>query len=341
MAARTISAAWVKGIADMFQEVGLDAPTLFADAGLDITELNKPDARFAPEKISALWELAALRSGNPAIGLAMSQVGKPASFDAIAYVMMSCPNLLAGLEHLNRYLRIVSDAADIVLHEEAEGYSVTLELCGGGRPVPRPRIEFVLVTILSFCRWITGQDLHPLMTDFVNPAPADLQPYNEAFRSTLRFDAPVHRLLFSRADLLAPLPTSNPVLAELHNQYASEHLKRLGDTRISYKTRELIVRQLSGGEPLRGEIAKALCMSERTLQRRLQDEKTSFQDLVDTTRKELAEQYLGQRHLTLTQTASLLGFADQSTFFRCCKRWFGMSPSEYRARVDQTWVKRV
>jgi len=189
------------------------------------------------------------------------------------------------------------------------------------------------VTILSFCRWITGLDLHPLRADFVIPTPDDLQPYVDAFRCPLNFGAPLHGLHFARADLLAPLPTSNPVLAELHNKYATEHLKRLGNTRTSYKTREIIIRHLSGGEPLRGDIAKELCMSERTLQRRLQVEGTSFQDIVDATRRELAEQYLGQPHLTLTQTVALLGFADQSTFFRCCKRWFGMSPGEYRSRL--------
>lgn len=335
MSVRTISAAWVRGVADILEAANLDAPALFSEAGLDIADLNNSDARFEPEKISILWELAALRSGNPAIGLMQFQMARPASFDAVAYVMMSCPNLLAGLEHLIRYLRIVSDAADIALHEDARGYGVTVELFGGGRAVPRQRIEFVMITIIGFCRWITGRKLQPLEVDLANPAPADLQAYADAFRCPLRFDAPVHRLLFSHADLIAPLPTSNPVLAELHGRYAGEHLKRLNSARTSFSARELIVRQLSEGDPLRADIAKALCMSERTLQRRLQEEGTSFHQLIEDTRREMAQEYLGQRHLTLGQTAYLLGFADQSNFFRACKRWFDMSPGEYRNRLDR------
>lgn len=335
MNTRTISAAWVKGIADMLQELKLDASALFAEAGLDIDELNNPEARFMPEKVSVLWELATQRSGNPAIALTSSRNGKPSSFDAIAYVMMSCPNLLAAIEHLIRFLAIVSDAAEIHLQEQADGYGLTVELWGAGRPVPRQRIEFVLVTILNFCRWITGRELQLLVVDLAQPAPDDLQPYSDAFRCPLQFNAPLYRLLFSRADLLAPLPTSNPMLAEVHTRYASEHMKRLGDAKTSYKAREIIIRNLAGGEPLRADVAKELCMSERTLQRRLQEEGTSFQDLIDATRKELAEQYLAQKHLTLTQTIALLGFANQSTFFRCCKRWFGMSPGEYRIHLEK------
>ncbi|HJV54130.1 MAG TPA: AraC family transcriptional regulator [Noviherbaspirillum sp.] len=332
MTGRTISAAWVKGIVDLLRGVDLDPRALFKEAGLDIDELSHSDARFEPEKISVLWELAAERSGNPDIGLAMPQVAKPASFDAVAYVMMSCPNLLAGLERLLRYLRIVSDAADIGMREEEQGYCMTVELYGGGRPVPQPRIDFVLLTIVNFCRWLTGRDMHPLAVDFPRPAPDNLQSYQAAFQCPCHFNAPTHQLHFSRADLTAPLPTSNPVLAELHDRFAGEHLHRLDNARTSYKARELIIRQLPDGEPLRGDIAKALCMSERTLQRRLHDEQTSFHQLVDDTRRELARDYLGQADLTLAQIAYLLGFADQSNFFRACKRWFDMSPGEYRGR---------
>jgi AraC-like DNA-binding protein len=95
----------------------------------------------------------------------------------------------------------------------------------------------------------------------------------------------------------------------------------------------LIIRRLPNGEPKREEIAKALCMTERTLQRRFQEEGTSFHQVMDDTRRELAERYLGQPHLSLAEAAYLLGFADQGNFTRACKRWFELTPGQYRTRV--------
>ena len=73
--------------------------------------------------------------------------------------------------------------------------------------------------------------------------------------------------------------------------------------------------------------------SERTLHRRLAAEGTSFQRLLDDTRRELAQHYLGQRNLSLADIAYLLGFSDQSSFFRAARRWFGSSPRDYRIRL--------
>ena len=331
MSDRSTSASWVRGIAEKLKASGLDVQALFDEAGLDMTALNDPDTRYATEKISLLWELAAARSGNPVIGLAMPHLMPPAGFDVLAYAMMTCSNLLAAMHLMVRYLRVVSDAASVMLQEDDEGYWVALELFGGERAVPRQRMEFVLVTLLTFFRWTAGRDIHPLTVDFVDAAPADLQPYRDAFQCPLRFNAPAHRMLFSHADLALPLPTSNPVLAELHDRFAGERLDRLDNAKISSKTRELIIRRLPNGDPQRSDIAAALCMGERTLQRRLQEEGTSFQELVDDTRRDLARHYLGQRHLMLSQAAYLLGFSNQSTFCRACKRWFGMSPGEYRS----------
>jgi AraC-like DNA-binding protein len=95
----------------------------------------------------------------------------------------------------------------------------------------------------------------------------------------------------------------------------------------------VILRYLPNGEPRRPKIAGALGMSERTLQRRLAAEGTSFQRLLDDTRRELAQQYLGQRNVSLADTAYLLGFSDQSSFFRAARRWFGTSPRHHRIRL--------
>ena len=74
-------------------------------------------------------------------------------------------------------------------------------------------------------------------------------------------------------------------------------------------------------------------MSERTLQRRLEEEATSYVQLLDDTRRELADQYLGRLHLSLAQAAYLLGFAEQRSFFRACRRWFQLSPGQYRSQL--------
>ena len=71
-------------------------------------------------------------------------------------------------------------------------------------------------------------------------------------------------------------------------------------------------------------------MSKRTLQRTLQKEGTSFNALLNSTRMDLAKQYVRDREISFTEIAFLLGFTESSTFSRAFKRWTGKSPREYR-----------
>jgi AraC-like DNA-binding protein len=327
------AAFWVKGVVETLRAAGLDIDALLAEAGLDAAALIDPDSRFPTESVSLLWQLAVARSGNPAIGLVNWNIVKPASFDLLAYTMMSSPSLLGMLQRVARYVGIVSDAASFAVTEDHEGCRMILELFGGGQPVPRQRFEFDLMTLLSFCRWVTNRDLRPLALELRFPPTANLQPYQEAFKCPLRFDASANALLFASSDVMLPLPTAHPLLAEVHERLSSEHLQRLDYTQISSQVRTAIVCRLPNGEPGRTEIARALKMSERTLQRRLETEGTSFQRLLDDTRCELARQYLSQRDLSLADVAYLLGFGDQSSFFRASNRWFGTSPRHYRIRL--------
>jgi AraC-like DNA-binding protein len=255
--------------------------------------------------------------------------------------MMSCSTLVAGFERLLRYLRILSDGIRLEMSQADGGYRVAVELPNeDDRPVPRPRVEFILVTLLTFCRWITGRNIRLLAVELTYPEPADLQPYVDAFQCLPVFNASRNSLLFPLADVTAPLPTSNPLLARLHDQFAGDYLKHFDHAQVSHRGREIIVQLLPDHEPRRDEVARALGMSERTLQRRLEEEGTSFQDLLDDTRRELAAQYLGRLQLSLAEAAYLLGFADQSSFSRACKRWFELSPGQYRDTVRRMWSPR-
>src|SRR6516225_7108139 len=329
----TCAAFWVKSIAETLEAAGLDTHALFEEAGLELAALSDADARFPTEGVSLLWQLAVTRSGNPAIGLANSSVVKPGSFDVVAYAMMSSANLLGTLERVVRYVDIISDAATLTIADDREGHRLILELFGGKHPVPRQRFEFDLMTILSFCRWVTNRDLRPLAVELRFPPPGDLQSYQDALNCPLRFNAPVNALLFAGTDVTLSLPTANAQLVGVHERVASEHLQRLDPAQTCHRVRTVMIRHLPDGEPRRPKIATILGMSERTLQRRLAAEGTSFQLLLDDTRRELARHYLGQKTVSLADIAYLLGFSDQRSFSRASRRWFGSSARDYRIRL--------
>lgn len=331
MSERTTSSSWASGIVAALELGGVDCRSLFARLGLDYAALADADARFPQDAMTRLWHLAVEASGNPAIGLNMARVVRPSSFHVVGYALMSSRNLLEGFARLVRYQRIIAEGSDLGFQPTADGYQLTLVIHGDRLPSARQSAEASLAYSLAFCRWLTGKPLTPRLVSFQGPPPVDLQPYREVFQGPLRFNAEHYALLFERADLDAPLPTANEALAQLHDRFAGEYLARFSDSRVTHQVRQVLCRLLPQGEPKREAVAQALLLSERTLQRRLQDEGSTYQQLLDDTRRELAGQYLAQPNLTLLEIAYLLGFADPSNFFRAFRRWFDTTPGEYRA----------
>jgi len=333
MSERTTSSSWALGIVQALEMGGVDCRRLFPELGLDYAALDDPDARFPQDGMTRLWERAVELSGNPAIGLNMAKVVRPASFHVVGYALMSSRTLKEGFARLVRYQRIIAEGADLSFRPVPEGYALILAIHGDRLPPARQSAEASLAYALAFCRWMTGKPLRPREIRFQGAAPADLEPYRQVFQAPLRFNAAHYALLFERADMETPLPTANASLAQLHDRFAGEYLARFAESRVTHLARQVLCRLLPQGEPKREVVAQALHLSQRTLQRRLQEEGTSFQQLLDDTRRELAEQYLAQPNLTLLETAYLLGFADPSNFFRAFRRWFDATPGEYRARL--------
>jgi AraC-like DNA-binding protein len=324
----------MRGVARTLESQGLNVAALFAEAGLSTENLNEPDFRWPTEGASRLWVIAAERSGNPDIGLVEPHMPRPDQYGVVGYAMMSSPDLETGLVRLIRYLCVVSDAVTITLEPDTGGKWMKLELFGGECPIPRQRYDYAILTLLTFCRWMLSRPLRPLAAAFAYPVPISLAAYNEAFNAPLQFDAPFNGFLVSSEDLACKLPTGIPELAELHDRIAGQAIRKFESrTGTTHRAREAIARRLQDGTPLRSMIAADLNMSDHTFQRRLTSEDTSFTDLVDDTRRELAQHHLADSRVTISEIAYLLGYADQSTFFRATHRWFGEPPGEYRTRV--------
>lgn len=315
------------GIVKALEMDGLDCRVLFKQLGLDYGALDDPDARFPQDSMTRLWQRAVELSGNPAIGLNMGKVVRPASFHVAGYALMSSQTLAEGFQRLVRYQRIIAESADLSFRLLDEGYALILTVHGDHLPPTRQSAEASMACALALCGWLTGRTLQPRKVLLQGDEPVDFEPYKQAFHAPLMFNAPYDALIFERADMETPLPTANEAMARLHDRFAGEYLARFSESRVTHNARQVLCRLLPQGEPKRDVVAQALHLSQRTLQRRLQEEGTSFQTLLDDTRRELAEQYLAQPNLTLLEIAYLLGFADPSNFFRAFRRWFDSTPA--------------
>jgi len=332
MGERTTSASWAMGIVKALELEGLDCKALFSELSLDFDALHDPDARFTQDSMTRLWTLAVQRSGNPAIGLNMARLVRPASFHVVGYLLMSSRTLAEGFERLVRYQRIIAESADLSFRLLPEGYALILTVHGDHLPPTRQSAEASLACALALCTWLTGRTVQPIKVMLAGAEPVDLGPYTQTFHAPITFTAPYDALVFHKDDMEIPLPTANEAMAALHDRFAGEYMARFSDNQVSHRARLMICRLLPLGEPRREAVAQALHMSQRTLQRRLQDEDTSFQTLLDDTRRQLAEQYMARPQMTLLEAAYLLGFSDPSNFFRAFRRWFGTTPNEYRLR---------
>jgi AraC-like DNA-binding protein len=327
---RTTSSTWALAIVDALASEGLDVPALFAELGLDYAVLAEPDARISQDSVTRLWQLAVSRSGNPAIGLNMAKVIRPAHFNVLGFALMSSATLKEGFTRIVRYQRLIGEAADLHLQVMPDCYRLEVAIHGDALPAPAQSHDAALAYTLAFVRWMTGQPIRPLSASFACPPPADMTVYAQLFDCPLEFQAPRYSLSYSREVMEKPLATANAALAQAHERLAAQYLERFEQSRVTHQVRQVLCRLLPQGEPKRQAVADALRMSTRTLQRRLQEEGKSFQQVLDETRRELSIQYLGQPQLSLLEISYLLGFADPSNFFRAFKRWFGMPPGQYR-----------
>jgi len=330
---RTTSSTWMRGVANTLAAQGLDVAALFAQAGLRIENLEHGDFRWPTEGVNRLWTIAAERSGKPDVGLFNPDTPRTVHYGIVGYAMMSSPDLETALARLIRYNGVVSSASTISFEPAKGGKWTRVELFGNETPIPRQRYDYMALIMLTFCRWMLGRPIRPLAVAFMHPEPTSLAAYVEAFGAPLRFGAAFNGLLISSEDLASKLATAAPELADLHDRIAWEALRKLEQAEISRRAREAVVRHLPDGAPSRATIAAALSMSDHTFQRRLTGEGTSFSKLVDETRRELVQHHLADSRLSSSEIAYLVGYSDQSTFFRATHRWFGESPGEYRARV--------
>lgn len=320
---------WCKAMKDAFTQRGLDVDALLAEAGVDLSAAGQVELGALTDGFSRAWELAVAKTGDPAIGLT-APTHPLNSLGVLSHVVMSAPTVHGALQAISRFTHLVSPTATIDVELSSDRAFVVLQIAAGRRPVPPQRYDFCATVLLHGMRWLTGRVVRPIAVDHPGATPADPARWRDAFGCPVNFGAAACRIELAPADLRLAIPTADPTVADLCERIATQVARQQGGS-VSLRVRQALVKQLAKGDPRRETMATMLCMSERTLQRRLTEEGTSFAELVDAVRRELAQQYFRHSALSPTEITFALGFADPSNFYRACKRWFGRSPRTMRA----------
>ena len=329
MRGSTIS-SWALLVAKALRAAGHDSDYLFRSAGLDPAKLNDPDARYPIEGMSRLWRLAVRVTADPYFGLKAASFWHPTTLNALGYSWMASDSLRDAMMRMARYGRLATTGADMSLEEFDDYFTFKLQTRTPETDVPNEAIDAALATLVRMCRVSYGDDFHPLKVVTQRPEFDDPSRYLEYFCAPVEFSADDNVVYFSKESLESHLPTANPRLARINDQVITEYLAQFDKRSTSTRVRAKLIHLLAAGNVTQQDVAESLHMSLRTLQRKLSEENTSYKTLLDETRKELANQYLRQACLSVSEVTYLLGFSEPSNFARAFKRWTGHTPSEFR-----------
>jgi AraC-like DNA-binding protein len=321
----------IRPLLDTLRIRGIDATALLGEAGLQDLRLGDPDARLPLVCLDKLWDRAAACAGDPDLGLHVAEALDAGSFGLLSHLGTASATWGEGLDRVLRYFRLLSDGSSYELSVRDGVATLTASQDTPLTAPVRQRVEFTISVLFCYARRLIAGHWQILDVFFEHAPPCDLAEHRRIYGQVPRFATTHSGFSFDRELLSRPLVTGNPTLAELLERLAAHLLADLPPTTtVAGALRELCIRDGFEHELTLDAAAQRLHLSPRTLQRRLRDEGTSHQEVIDDARRQLASRMLSQSGLGIAEVAFALGFSEPGGLHRAFKRWTGMTPAAYR-----------
>jgi AraC-like DNA-binding protein len=325
----TILAVTLAPMKEALLSYGVNFDALSRRAGIDPDLLARANTRYPVERIQTLWQLAAETSGDPLFGLRVGSLVRPGVFHALGLGIVSSTSVLEALERIERYSSVVSTNGRFVLVRQ-DGLASLETRRTDATIMPTPQAMDALV--VAVCRMLAlcaGPSATPAKVRLPHPGAAGAEAFSEALGCPVEFGAAHVAIAFDAGLAARPVFSGNPDLAAEADRMAARYIEGLTANSVATTVRALLLKAMPSGNLEQDGIARSLNQSASTLQRRLRQEGTSYQRLLDATRRDMALEYLKEGRHSLAEITFLLGFADQSNFTRAFRRWTGRTPRHY------------
>lgn len=312
----------------LFKDLGLRTADVLRRAGLREDLFSRPAQGLSTAEYVRLWEALVGASGDPLFPLKLVDTMTTETFSPPIFAALCSPDLAVALQRIARYKRLVAPMALDV--DERDGVlTVAPRWLEGETAVPATLVAAELAFMSRLARLATRENIAALAV--VMPSlPEPLAAYAQYFGVEPRRGKRAS-IAFSAADAHRPFLTANESLWEV---FEPNLRRRLGEldraANIGERVHAILLEALPGGLASMESVARRLAMSKRTLQRRLSEDGTTFQAVVNRTRADLARHYLTRTSLACSEISFLLGYENPNSFFRAFQEWTGQTPESLR-----------
>ena len=316
---------------EVMQERGFDAPSVLAGTGIDAAQLTDPgyliDPRQSQRVILNMLDL----SGDGGIGFDTGARTEASDLGIIGYAILSCATMRQTLSLWGQYSQtLVGILSRLEVIETPQGVVIGVVAPKKADPLFGFCAEEVLAMMFKFSGMLARGESVMRLLRLSYSAPAHSQRYHEFFHCPIHFDADETSATLASEWLDRPLRTNDEEFNRICVAHCGEILQQIEHSGpIMTRLRSLFLRT-PGALPSLDEAAQGLGVSPRSLRRHLLDEGTSYRQLVEDFRKDLACEYLRSTRITTKEVAFLLGYADPAAFRRAFKLWTGHTPGEFR-----------
>ncbi len=324
----TILATDLRMVRRWLHHHGHDEDALFARHNIDLAALDKPRARLPSDVVETLLKDLRDNMSVPCLGTELAHFHRLNDTHALGVTLLAAVNGREALERATRYQRLMTTGAPMSLLESGGDLSLVFEPKAFSTVLDVVEPYFFLM----LWRWMglaTPSGWGPRSVHLTIPRP-DNHCFEEAMPCPVQWRSKRASMAFDAAQLLEPWTMSNTEVVSANEPILENLLRGLRTGDVTSSVRLAVLESLEDKLMSEAEIADALHMSTRTLQRRLRSENTSFGEVVQETRLQLAQQLLSSPDISATEVGLACGFADASAFSRAFKRWTGQTPGQYQ-----------
>jgi len=308
---------------------GLNPGEMLRRASLPTSILHQQEGILSYRRFCALLDICAQEAAMPLFGLQYGLHQGVSIFGPLLYLIRNAGTVGAALLELRQNFSLQNGAAEVAFESEGDLAVLSYHVSESDLRGITQAEELAIGVGIRLMRSLVGADWQPGAALLRHAPLTDQAAYRRILGFQPTFGANCSGLLFDANVLAQPLNQADEML---HGVIALhlDRMERLSADELPNYVRQLLRNMLPSGRVTIEKIADCMAINPRTLQRRLAQEGTAFQDLLDDTRKTMAQQYLEDASISIAHMAALLGYADLTAFCRAFQRWFGASPREWR-----------